>query len=216
MNIAIIGATGFVGSALVTEALQRGHQVTAIARDTSKIAQQDGLTTKTADATKEDQFSAAAKGADVVISAYNAGWTNPDLYQDFLAGSKAVQAAVKASGIKRFIVIGGAGSLYITPGLQLVDTPEFPPEYKPGATAARDYLNILKEEQELDWTFFSPAIEMHQGISTGRTGQYRTALENPVFDTNNRSILSVQDLAVAVIDEAEQNNHIRERFTAAY
>lgn len=216
MNIAIIGATGFVGSALVTEALQRGHQVTAIARDTTKIAQQDRLTAKTADATQQEQLAKAAKGADVVISAYNAGWTNPDLYQDFLNGSQAVQAAVKASGIKRFIVIGGAGSLYIAPGLQLVDTPEFPQEYKPGATAARDYFNILKEDKELDWTFFSPAIEMHQGISTGRTGQYRTALENPVFDANNRSILSVQDLAVAIIDEAEQNNHIRERFTAAY
>lgn len=216
MNISVIGATGFVGSALVKEALQRGHTVTAIARNTNTVATQDQLTLKTADATDAGQLAHAVAGTDVVISAYNAGWTNPELYHDFLSGSKAIQEGVTQSGVKRFIVIGGAGSLYVAPGVQLVDTPEFPAEYLPGATAARDYHNILKEDNQLDWTFFSPAIEMHQGITTGRTGKYRTALDNPVFDDNNRSVLSVEDLAVVVIDEAEQGNHIRERFTAAY
>lgn len=217
MHIAIIGASGFVGSALVKEALDRGHTVTAIARDTNKIkAEDEKLVKKEADVTDSKALLEALKGSDLVISAYNAGWTNPNLYQDFLDGSKAIQDTVKQAGIKRLIVIGGAGSLYIAPGTQLVDTPDFPEAFKPGATAARDYLNLLKEDAGLDWTFFSPAIEMHHGIDTGRTGKYRTGLEAPVFDSNNRSILSVEDLAVAVLDEAEQGKHIRQRFTAAY
>jgi putative NADH-flavin reductase len=118
--------------------------------------------------------------------------------------------------VKRYIYIGGAGSLYIAEGLQLIDTPEFPKEYYAGANAARDYLNIIKDEKDLDWVFFSPAIKMHQGINTGRTGKYRTGLENPVFDENQRSILSVEDLAVAIADEAENPKHHQQRFTAAY
>jgi len=217
MNIAIIGASGFVGSALVKEALQRGHTVTAIARDISKIKEENSnLYKKAVDVADGEALLQALEGSDLVISAYNAGWTNPNLYHDFLEGSKAIQAAVKASAVKRFITIGGAGSLYIAPGTQLVDSPDFPEAFKAGATAARDYLNYLKEEQDIDWTFFSPAIEMHHGIDTGRTGQYRTGLEPPVFDRNNRSVLSVEDLAVAVLDEAEQGRHIRQRFTAAY
>ncbi|WP_118951330.1 NAD(P)-dependent oxidoreductase [Taibaiella helva] len=217
MNIAIIGASGFVGSALVKEALQRGHTVTAIARDISKIKEENSnLHKKAVDVADNAALLQALKGSDLVISAYNAGWTNPNLYHDFLEGSKAIQTAVKASAVKRFIAIGGAGSLYIAPGTQLVDSPDFPEAFKAGATAARDYLNYLKEEQDIDWTFFSPAIEMHHGINTGRTGQYRTGLEHPVFDSNNRSVLSVEDLAVAVLDEAEQGRHIRQRFTAAY
>ena len=217
MDISIIGASGFVGSAILKEALNRGHKVTAIARDTSKINESsDGLRLVDLDIHNTSGLSDAISGSDVVISAYNAGWTNPNIYEDFINGSKTIQAAVKESGVKRLIVIGGAGSLYVAPGVQLVDTPEFPKEYYPGASAARDYLNILKNETILDWTFFSPAIEMHHGIDTGRTGKYRTALENPVFDGNGRSILSVEDLAVAIIDEAEQANHLRQRFTAAY
>lgn len=217
MNIAIIGASGFVGSTLVKEALLRGHTVTAIARNTDKVEESsDKLRLEKVDVTDEKSLVAALQGNEIVISAYNAGWSNPNLYDDFIAGSKAIQQAVKQAGIKRLIVIGGAGSLYVAPGLQLVDTPEFPKEFKPGATAARDYFNILKEDQELDWTFFSPAIEMHHGIATGRTGKYRTGLDNPVFDVNNRSILSVEDLSVAVLDETETGKHIRQRFTAAY
>lgn len=215
MKIAIIGATGFVGQHLVAEALQRGHQVTAIAR--SAVATADSnLTAAQVDINDTGALAAVLKDRDVVLSAYNAGWTNPELYDDFIKGSKAIQAAVKQAGVQRLVVVGGAGSLYVAPGLQLVDSPDFPAEYKAGATAARDYLNILKEDQDLDWTFFSPAIEMHPGITTGRTGHYRTDLDQPVFDAENRSRLSVQDLAVALVDEAEQAKHIRQQFTAAY
>jgi putative NADH-flavin reductase len=217
MKIALIGATGFVGTALLNEALERGHEVVAIARNPEKTEKNSSLlTTFSASAYDVDAIVKAISGADLVLSAFNAGWANPDLYNDFLRGSEAIQEAAKKAGVPRLLVIGGAGSLEIAPGIQLVDTPDFPAEYKTGATAARDYLNILKKETELDWTFFSPAIEMHQGITTGRTGNYRIGTDNPVFNEEHRSILSVEDLAVAIIDEAEKHQFSHKRFTAAY
>lgn len=213
MKIAIIGATGFVGSAILNELANRNHDITAIARNPKDTA---NATWKKADIFNVDSLAEILKGNDVVINAYNSGWTNPNIYDDFIAGSKAIQEAVKKSDVKRFITIGGAGSLFVAPGLQAVDTPDFPKEYHAGATAARDYLNILKDEKELDWAFFSPAFEMHQGITTGRTGKYRLGLDNPVFNDEQRSILSVEDLAVVIADEAETPKHHQVRFTAAY
>lgn len=213
MKVAIIGATGFVGTAILNEIANRNHQITAIARTSQLNEQVNWSQTNIFDI---DQLTKVLQGNDVIINAYNPGWTNPNIYQDFIAGSKAIQEAVKKSGVKRFITIGGAGSLYVAPGIQAVDTPEFPKEYYAGASAARDYLNILKEEKELDWAFFSPAFEMHAGITTGRTGNYRLGLETPVVDENNRSILSVEDLAVVIADETENPKHHQIRFTAAY
>jgi hypothetical protein len=213
MKVAIIGATGFVGSNILNEVVNRKHEVTAIVRNPKTS---ENVNWVKADVFNTDELANALKGNDVVISAYNPGWTNPNIYDDFLAGSKAIQEAVKKSGVKRYITIGGAGSLFVAPDLQAVDTPDFPKEYHAGATAARDYLNILKEEKELDWAFFSPAFEMHQGITTGRTGKYRLGLDTPVFDENNRSILSGEDLAVVIADETENPKHHQVRFTAAY
>lgn len=213
MKIALIGATGFVGSALLNELSSRNHQITAIARNPQENNKANWVK---ADITNVDDLAEVLKNHDLVISAYNSGWENPNIYADFISGSKNIQAAVKKSGVTRYITIGGGGSLFVAPGLQAVDTPDFPKEYYPGATAARDYLNIIREEKELDWAFFSPAFEMHQGITTGRTGKYRLGLENPVFDADNRSILSVEDLAVVIADEAENPKHHQQRFTAAY
>jgi putative NADH-flavin reductase len=216
MKVSLIGASGFVGSNILEELLNRGHEVTGIVRDAAKVKQSNAkLAVKEVDVLNTEALTAAIEGADVVISAYNAGWTNPNLYHDFVAGSEAIQKAVKASDVNRLIVIGGAGSLEIE-GNQLVDGPDFPAEYKAGATAARDYLNTIKKEEELEWTFFSPAIEMHPGITTGRTGQYRLGANSPVFNEEGRSILSVQDLAVVITDELESNKHPKQRFTAAY
>ncbi|MEO6848987.1 MAG: NAD(P)H-binding protein, partial [Mucilaginibacter sp.] len=136
-----------------------------------------------------------------------------NLYNDFIKGSEAIQEAVKRSGVKRLLIVGGAGSLEIAPGLQLVDTPQFPAEYKAGATAARDYLNTIKKETELDWTFISPAIILHPGE---RTGVFRLGTDEPVFDTNKKSEISVEDMAVAIIDELEKNRFIKKRFTLGY
>lgn len=214
-KVAVIGATGFVGTQIVKELENRGYSVEAIVRDASKVNENEKVKAKSINVNNIDDLAEALKGNDAVISAFNAGWTNPNLYEDFLKGSVNIERAVEKSGVKRFITVGGAGSLYID-GQQLVDSADFPTEIKPGATSARDYLNEIKKNENLDWTFFSPAIEMHQGTAGIRTGMYRTALENPVFDENGRSILSVEDVAVVLVDELEQNNHIRERFTAAY
>lgn len=214
-KVAVIGATGFVGAQVVKELENRGYKVEAIVRNVSKVSQNENVTTKSVDVNNVETLAENLKGNDAVINAFNAGWTNPNLYDDFLEGSANIEKAVEISGVKRFITVGGAGSLYVN-GQQLVDGQDFPSDIKPGATAARDYLNKIKENKTLDWTFFSPAIEMHQGTAGVRTGKYRTGLENPVFDENGRSVLSVEDVAVVLVDELEQNNHIRKRFTAAY
>lgn len=215
MKIAIIGATGFLGSKLVIEASNRGLEITAIARNTDKITDKK-VNKVSLDVNNVDELTEALKGQDAVISAFNAGWTNPNIYEDFIAGSKSIQKAVKKAGVQRLIVIGGAGSLYATEKQQLVDTADFPKDIKPGATAARDYLNIIKEEKDIDWAFFSPPIEVHPGITTGRTGKYRLGKDSPVFDENNVSTLSGEDVAVVLLDEVESPKHHQERFTAAY
>lgn len=216
MKTALIGASGFVGTAILNELLNRGHEVMAIVRSPEKIkVENDKLTVKGIDVNHTSLLTETLKGTEVVISAYNGGWTNPNLYKDFIAGSEAIQKAVKTTGISRLIVVGGAGSLEID-GKQLVDGEDFPTAYKAGATAARDYLNTLKQEKDLQWSFFSPAIEMHPGITTGRTGKFRLGANSPVFGEEGRSTLSVQDLAVVIVDEVENPKHPQQRFTAGY
>ncbi|WP_428229828.1 NAD(P)-dependent oxidoreductase [Flavobacterium sp.] len=213
MKIAIIGATGFVGSTILNELASRNHDITAIARTPNDTKNVKWVK---ADIFNIDSLAETLKGNDVIINAYNPGWTNPNYTDDFKNGSKAIQEAAKKSGVKRFITIGGGGSLFVAPGVQAVDTPDFPKEYHDAASAARDYLNVIKEEKDLDWAFFSPAFEMHAGITTGRTGRYRLGLENPVFNDEQRSILSVEDLAVVIADETETPKHHQVRFTAGY
>jgi putative NADH-flavin reductase len=163
MKVALIGPTGFVGKAVLQELLARGHEVVALARDPAKLAPQAGLTVVTADVLKTEQVAAAVRGADAVVSAYNPGWGVADLYNEFLRGTQAIYAGVKAAGVTRLLVVGGAGSLYAAPGLQIVDTPEFPAEWKQGALAAREALNLIQREPSLDWTFLSPAVHLEPG-----------------------------------------------------
>lgn len=217
MKIAIIGASGFVGTALVNEALKRGYEITAIVRNPDKIAVKDSnLTVKKGNALDSKNIEQLVAGHDAVLSTYNPGWDNPNIYDEFLAGAQAIQQGIKAAGVKRYLVVGGAGSLEVAPGVQLVDTPQFPAEYKSGALAARDYLNILKKESDLDWTFLSPAILMHPGITNGRTGKYRIGTDNPVTDSKGESRISVEDLCIALLDELEKGQFIKKRFTVAY
>lgn len=211
MNITLIG-TGFVGAAVLDELLQRGHQVTVLARHPDKLSPRPGLTVRQGSAQNADDVKAAATGQDAVISAYNPGWSVPDIHDQFLAGTRAIHAGVKASGTRRLLVIGGAGSLYVAPGVQLVDTPAFPAEWKQGALAAREALNLIREEAGLEWTFLSPAILLEPGQ---RTGQYRVGQDAPLMNGDQPGRISVQDLAVAVVDEIEQPRHVRQRFTVA-
>lgn len=216
MKIAVIGATEFVGKSLVSELVNRQHSIKAFARNTNNLSTQEGVEAVALDVNDVEQLVSHLTDVDVVISAYNAGWTNPNLYADFLKGAKSIQEATKKAGAQRLIVIGGAGSLQATPEIQIVDTPDFPAEIKPGALAARDFLNNLKDETELDWTFFSPAPEMHPGTSGVRKGTYRLGTDYPVTDENGRSVLSVEDVAVVIADEVENPRHSKQRFTAAY
>lgn len=213
MHIALIGATGFVGSAILAELLQRGHQVTALARDPGKVAAQAGLTVVQADVQQASQVAQAVKGHDAVISAYNAGWANPNLYEDFMAGSRAITAGVKAADVQRLLVVGGAGSLYVAPGVQLVDTPEFPAQWKVGATAARDALTLLQGEPDLAWTFISPPVMLHPGE---RTGAFRLGGDEVLMTDKGPAEISTPDLAVAIVNEIEAPQHLRRRFTVGY
>jgi putative NADH-flavin reductase len=213
MKVALIGPTGFVGSEVVKELLARGHEVVALARTPAKVEPKPGLTVVQADAKDSAQVAAAVKGTDAVVNAFNPGWAVPNLYDEFLAGTRAIYAGTRASGVKRLLTVGGAGSLYIAPGVQLVDTPEFPAEWKNGALAAREALNLLREETSLDWTFLSPAVHLEPGE---RRGSYRVSLDTPVMDSNGPAHISTADLAVAIVDELEQPQHIRRRFTVGY
>jgi putative NADH-flavin reductase len=214
MKIALIGATGFVGSAVQAELLSRGHHVTALVRNSAKVTPASGLAVVQADAQNASSVAQAVEGLDAVVSAYNPGWSVPDLHDQFLLGARAIVAGVKSSGVKRLVVVGGAGSLFVAPGVQLVDTPEFPAEWKQGALAARQALRDLATEATLDWTFVSPSIFLEPGE---RTGHYRLGSDAPLqAPDGSPARISTADLAVAIVDELEQNKHIRQRFTAGY
>ena len=217
MKIALIGGTGFVGSAVLAELSQRGHQVTALARDTSKYRTLPGVTAVPADATDAAQVAQAVTGVDAVISAYNPGWKSPELYERFMAGTRGVIDGTRKAGVKRLLVVGGAGSLFVAPGVQLIDTPEFkakvPPQMMPGIEGARDALKLLRDERDLEWTFVSPPAKLAAG---DRTGQFRTGGNDLLMKDGEPAGISVADLAVAIVDEIEGPAHIRQRFTVAY
>jgi uncharacterized protein len=213
MKIALIGGTGFVGSAVLEELLRRGHTVTALARNVSKFAARPALTVVAADALNAAQVAQAVEGHDAVISAYNPGWTDPNLNALFLQGSKSITAGVKAAGVKRLLVVGGAGSLYVAPGVQLVDTPSFPAEWKQGALAARDALTLMRAESSLEWTFVSPAVFLEPGAAKGG---YRIGGDEVLMAGDKPASIQVGDLAVAIVDEIETPRHLRARFTLGY
>ncbi|WP_429111146.1 NAD(P)-dependent oxidoreductase [Aeromonas rivipollensis] len=212
MKIALIGASGFVGSAILDEAVSRGHSVTAIVRDTSKVAPHPQITTVAVDAQDPQALADVLKGQDRVISAYNPGWTAPDIYDQYLKGASAIVEAAKAAH-SWLLVVGGAGSLEIAPGVQLVDTPDFPAEWKQGALAARDGLTALRREAALDWRFVSPPVFLEPGE---KRGGYRLGGDQVLFSGDKPAGITVGDLANAVLNEAEKPAHLRQRFTLAY
>ncbi|MNF72455.1 3 beta-hydroxysteroid dehydrogenase/Delta 5--_4-isomerase [compost metagenome] len=213
MKIALIGATGFVGSAVLTEALQRGHQVTAIVRHPEKLPQLANLTARKADAYDAAAIAQAVEGHDAVVHAFNPGWGEAKIRELFIEGTQAIFTGVKQAGVKHLLVVGGAGSLYVAPNLQLIDTPDFPTEYKEGAEGARQALNLIREEHSLDWSFISPPARLEPGE---RSGRFRVGGDQLLMDGDHPARITVADLAVAIIDELEQPQHIRQRFTVGY
>ncbi len=213
MKIALIGATGFVGSAILKEALDRNHEVTAIVRHPEKLTPHPKLHAEKGDVYNENEVTRVVAGHDAVISAFNPGWTNPDIYDLQVRGTKAIIAGVKKAGIKRLLFVGGAGSLEVKPGVQSVDLPEFPKEWKQGALATREGLNLLRQESELEWSFLSPSADLSPGQ---RTGKFRLGKDQLLVDAGGNSRISVEDYAMAMLDEVERPAHIRQRFTVGY
>lgn len=203
MKIALIGITGRVGSRVADELLKRGHQVTGIARNLGDVNPQPGLTVKQGDATDPQGLTALLVGHDAVVSASR--FVSSD--------AKPLIAAVKDAGVPRLLVVGGAGSLQVAPGKMLIDTPEFPDAYKPEARAGVVFLDVLRQEKVLNWTFLSPSALFEPGE---RTGKFRLGDDVLLADDEGKSWISMEDYAIALADEIETPRHTRRRFTVGY
>ena len=201
-TIALIGASGNAGSRILKELSDRGHKVTAFARHPEKIALLPGVTPKAVDAGDQAALAAQLKGYDIVISAVHFTASDPNV----LIG------AVKAAGVKRYLVVGGAGSLEVAPGVALYSTPDFPEAYKAEALAGGVFLDLLRKEPTLDWTFLSPSAMFGPGA---RTGKFRLGKDELLVNEKGSSI-SFEDYAVALVDEIEKPAHSRQRFTVGY
>jgi putative NADH-flavin reductase len=203
-KIAIIGATGRAGSQLLEEALRRGHAVTAIARNaSSKLGERAGVNIKDLDVLDAGALQQAVAGHDAVFSA--AHFTG--------IPASAIIDPVKKAGVKRLLVVGGAGSLFAAPGLKVIDTPNFPAAYKAEAAAGGVYLDTLRQEQVLDWSFLSPSALFVEGE---RTGKFRLGRDDLLVGADGKSWISFADFAIAFIDELEKPAHARQRFTVGY
>jgi len=212
MKIAVFGASGRIGSRIVNEALNRGLDVTAVVRHPENYTNiHSHLKVAKADLFKTQDVETGAFNHDAVVCAYN--------YTHGAAPSSITEVAiplingVKQAHVRRLIIVGGAGSLEVSPGVQLVDTPDFPEAYKPAALAHREALKIYQQEKELEWTYISPAAEIAPGE---RTGNFRTGTNQLITDEHGRSFISMEDYAVAIVDEILNPRHIRERFTVGY
>lgn len=202
-KIAIIGATGRAGSQLLEEALRRGHSVTAIARNASKLGERAGVVTQDVDINNAQALQDAVAGHDVVLSAVHFS-TQP---------ASVIIEPVKKAGVKRLLFVGGAGSLLLPDGSKVIDSPGFPEEYRPEATEGGIYLDTLRAEKDLDWSFLSPSAEFVEGE---RTGTFRLGADHLLISSEGKSWISFADFAIAMLDEVEQPKHSRQRFTVGY
>jgi uncharacterized protein len=203
MRVALIGATGRVGSRILAEALARGHRVTALARRPDHLQSHPQLWARRANVKHCRRLARLLADHDTVISSV------PFLSMD----ARILIDAVKRARVQRFLVVGGAGSLEVAPGVQLVDSPSFPVEYRPEALAGRDLLDLLRNERELAWTFLSPSAVFAPGA---RTGKFRVGADELLVTVDGESRISFEDYAIAMLDEMERPRHIRERFTVGY
>jgi len=202
-KIAIIGATGRAGSQLLEEALRRGHSVVAIARDPGSLQGRDGVTVKALDAKDSAALQAAVAGCDAVLSAAHFSTLEPG----------AIIEPVKRAGVKRLLVVGGAGSLLLPSGHRVIDSPDFPEAYKAEASAGVRFLDTLRREPTLDWTFLSPSAEFVEGE---RSGHYTLGKDHLLIGADGKSWITFADYAIAMLEELEKSAHSRARFTVGY
>ena len=209
MKVVLFGASGMIGSRVLGELVRRGHTVTAVVRHPEKIKAESGVTVVAGDVTDPADIASAAKGADAAISAYSPPPTDTGL---LTAATRSLLAGLAEASVSRLIVVGGAGSLEVAPGVQLIDTPSFPSAWKAIALAHRDVLPLLKQSN-LDWSYFSPAALIEPGK---RTGKFRLGGTRLVANDQGESKISAEDYGVALVDELENPSHVRQQFTAAY
>lgn len=214
-NVILIGATGFVGSAVLNELVSRGHKVTTVVRNIEKLAKSDLVNAVKEDVANVDAIAKLAEGKDAIISAYNPGWTNPDIATLITENYPKILEAAKKSGVERLLIVGGAGTLFCAPGLRVVDSGAIPEEIMGGVRPLGDfYLNTLMNENDIDWVFFSPAGVFDQ--EGKKTGNYRLGKDDLIVDAEGNSHISVQDYADAMVNELEKPAHHKERFTIGY
>ena len=214
-NVLLIGATGFVGSAVLNELVSRGHKVTAVVRNIEKLAKSDLVDAVKEDVANVDAIAKLAEGKDAIISAYNPGWTNPDIATLITENYPKILGAAKKSGVERLLIVGGAGTLFCAPDLRVVDSGAIPEEIMGGVRPLGDfYLNTLMNENDIDWVFFSPAGVFDQ--EGKKTGNYRLGKDDLIVDAEGNSHISVQDYADAMVNELEKPAHHKERFTIGY
>lgn len=209
MKVALIGSAGNIGSRILQEALNRGHQVTAIWHAKEPPLDRPKLTKKKGDVHDPEALAQILAGHDAVIASYNLSLPKgPE-------GARSIVEAVRRSGVKRLLWVGGAGTMDATPGTAVVDMPSFPAEVRPHALPMRDFYNeVLKNETVFDWTFFGPAVIIQAGE---RTGKFRVQADLILQGSDGGpSRISYEDYAVAMVDELEKPSHSRKRFTIAY
>jgi uncharacterized protein len=209
MKVVLFGASGMIGSRILDELVRRGHSVTAVARHPETIHSFNGVNALQGDVTDPGSVAAVARGADAAVSAYSPPHTEPARLLDAM---RALVTGLKQAGVRRLIAVGGAGSLEVAPGVQLVDSPEFPSAWMPIALAHRDTVPIF-QESGLDWTYFSPAALIEPGV---RTGKFRLGGTRLVANDRGESRISAEDYAVALVDELENSENIGKQITAAY
>lgn len=212
---ALIGASGFVGGAILKELLSRGYEVEALVRNPEKVkVQNPRLTVREVDVADTKALAADLKGYDTVISAYNPGWANPDIYSLTLQNYPRIVEAAKEAGVRRLLIVGGAGTLFCAPGLRVVDSGAIPAEIMGGVRSLGEfYLDTLSKEKAIDWVFFSPAGSLEPGEASG---VYRLGKDDLIVDSEGNSRITVGDYAKAMVDELESPRHHQERFTIGY
>jgi len=212
MQIALLGATGHVGHYIAEEAVRRGHGVTSVARHPDAVHHEhERVTSKRADSTVPLEVERAISDHDAVICAV--GPTVDEVPAMIIKTARALAAAAMRAHVRRLVIVGDAGSLTVTPGVELLATRGYPAELRETALAHREALEIWRRVKELDWTYVSPPAALCAGT---RTGEYRVGHNEMLTDDHHQSRISVEDLAVAVVDQVETNAHVRERINVAY
>jgi putative NADH-flavin reductase len=217
MKIVLFGATGNVGSRILTELLERGHEVTAVVRHPGKLTSRPGLLVQSGDLSSVEGIAKAVDGVQAVVSAYGPPADKPDdlvevTKREIVAVQQVSQHASSPEHAPRLIVVGGAGSLEVAPGVALVSTPEFPAAWKPIALAHQEALDLLRASS-IDWTYLSPSAFLEPGQ---RTGTFRLGQDTLLTAADGKSWISMEDYAVALADELERPQHRRQRFTVGY